>query len=77
VTNIYAVALIHLSTFTQLVTHSRIHVYAYQLKFFFCIDDVQVVMEWSASCFCRVYDSLKSPYTFSDCIHLFIPLVYS
>ena len=60
VKNIYAVDLIHLRTFTQLVTHMRIHVYAYQLKFFF-IDDVQLVIEWSASCFCRVYDSLKSP----------------
>ena len=53
VINIYAVALIHLRTFTQVVTHIRIHVYASQLKFFY-IDDVQVVMEWSASCFCRV-----------------------
>jgi hypothetical protein len=50
VTNIYAVALIHLHTFTQLVTHIRIHVYASQLKFFY-IDDVQVVMQWSTSCF--------------------------
>jgi hypothetical protein len=50
VKNIYAVDLIHLRTFTQLVTHIRIHVYAYQLKFFF-IDDVQLVIEWSASCF--------------------------
>jgi hypothetical protein len=51
VTNIYAVALIHLRTFTQVVTHIRIHVYASQFKLIFYIDDVRVVMEWSTSCF--------------------------
>jgi hypothetical protein len=49
-----------LCTFTQLFMYIRLHVYAYQLKFFF-IDYVQLVIEFSSSCFC-------------DCIHLFIPL---
>jgi hypothetical protein len=60
VENIYAVDLLHLRTFTQLFMHIRLHVYAHQLKFFFT-DYVQLVIEWSSSCFC-------------DCLRLFIPL---